>query len=78
MISFEQACEILHKKFPKAYITKHRFKYNGSYYIDLSDESDNALVIDGTFKVDGKTGEVSKYNPILNGFIDITKIEIIE
>lgn len=62
--------------------TGHGYSYDGDYYIELGpldyDIQTDGPLLDAMFKVDGQTGRVSAYNPIIDGFHDLKRIRPIK
>ncbi len=77
MISFEQARDNVLKKYPALKPTGYAYTYDGNYYIELCSKNDKP-VFDNIRFVDGNTGAVRVYNPFIDGFHDLKKIEVIE
>ena len=69
-----QAIDFANQKYPDLKFTGLGYSYKGDYYIELGPVDYNSKtdgpLLDSIFKVDGRTGEVSAYAPMIDGFHD--------
>ena len=75
MITYNDALKKLLADYPNSKPTGHAYSYDGDYFIELVDKETKipAVVLDGYFKVNGKTGESSAAT-VLDLPVDYSKV----
>lgn len=81
MLTYSEAIKKIQAKYPDRMPTGNAYQFKNDYYIEMAPEGYDAnrdgLMLDAYFKVDFDTGQVSAYNPVLDGIHDLSEIKII-
>jgi len=77
MMPFNRALSIAERELPDRKFTGFAYRYNTNYYIEMAPNGTTSMPMDCMFKVDGNRATVSRYNPIIDGIIPPTEMELI-
>ena len=70
-MNLRRAINVARRIYPNIKPTKKGYMYNGDYYLEFApldyDLEKDGIIFDSFLKIDSKTGEVSRYNPIIDG-----------
>ena len=69
MMSFDRALNIVSKKNPDRRFTGKAYQYKNAYYIEMIPKNSKGAAFDAMFRIDGNTGAVTNYNPVIDGVI---------
>jgi len=82
MISAIQAVNYALQRYKDLKYTGVGYFYEGDYYVELApldyEAAFDRILVDSMYKVDGQTGQVSEYAPLIDGFHDPKRIRPIK
>lgn len=77
-MTFDQAIKRVEDSFTDLVFSGYAYKYFDDYVVEMRSKtaSKSGGVTDGLFIVNGSSGKVKPYAPLIDGFHDLAKIEI--